>query len=348
MIKAYLLFLKMLVLRKFNMKIYSPLATGNGAFVIHKYLEKHLNNYHVAPYNPWQTLFPPLLMLQAIKYKKPDLIHTTPDYAIWSKLKRKPLIVTFHNYVLDDFMKPYSSLLQRLHYQTDLRYFTKQAAESAIALTAVSEFTAKLLQKDLKINKEVTVIRNGIDENIFSPVQRKPKNNKLKVLFSGNLTQRKGAHWLFEIAQHLSNSIRIDYTQGLRTNLKLPSHPRLRCIGAIDYKDMPDLYRQYDILLSPTVREGLPMAVLEAMGCGLPVVATDCSSLPELITESIGGYLCPLGDVQCFTEKLNQLADSQQLRRTMGEFNRERIENHFTLQHMITEYQNLFERIESA
>ncbi|MCK5905069.1 MAG: glycosyltransferase family 4 protein, partial [Gammaproteobacteria bacterium] len=126
------------------------------------------------------------------------------------------------------------------------------------------------------------------------------------------------------------------------TKIKLPDHPKLHCIGSIEYKDMPNLYRQYDILLSPTVREGLPMAVMEAMGCGLSVIATDCSSLPELIDEAKGGYLCPLGDVHCFAEKINLLADSHHIRTEMGEYNRSKVESHFTLEKMVAQYRDLF------
>ena len=54
----------------------------------------------------------------------------------------------------------------------------------------------------------------------------------------------------------------------------------------------------------PTVREGLSLAVLEAMACGLPVVASACSSLPEQIDNGMGGFLCPVGDVVAFAEKI--------------------------------------------
>ena len=80
-----------------------------------------------------------------------------------------------------------------------------------------------------------------------------------------------------------------------------------------------------DILLMPTVREGLSLAVLEAMSCGLPVVASNCSSLPEQIDEGLGGFLCPVGDVNMFAERLNYLADSPKIRKNMGQYNREKV-----------------------
>ena len=55
---------------------------------------------------------------------------------------------------------------------------------------------------------------------------------------------------------------------------------------------MHKVYQQSDILFFPTLREGFGLVVAEAMACGLPVVTTDCSSLPELIDHGKGGYLC--------------------------------------------------------
>ena len=56
------------------------------------------------------------------------------------------------------------------------------------------------------------------------------------------------------------------------------------------YDAMPALYRDVDMLLYPTVREGFGLSVAEAMASGLPVVATDCSSIPELMEDGKGGF----------------------------------------------------------
>ena len=100
-----------------------------------------------------------------------------------------------------------------------------------------------------------------------------------------------------------------------------------------------------DILLMPTIREGFGLAVAEAMACGRPVVASDCSSIPELIDDRKGGFLCPVGDVKAFAEKINILAESPNLRKEMGEYNREKVEKMFTLDRMINEYRALFEEV---
>jgi glycosyltransferase involved in cell wall biosynthesis len=322
------------------------MGTGNGAYIVHKTLENRIPNYQVIPYNPYRTLFPPSLLLLG-RFSGAGLIHTAPDYAFFHVRKNIPLILTFHNYVLDRFMRDYSSSLQKVHYQTDLKIFTKLAVEKADTLTAVSQYTADLVKREMKLADNIKVIYNGVDHTRFTPKKTKHKKqtSKINVLFCGNLTRRKGAQWLVPIAEKLHMGINIVYTSGLRSSGMLADHSQLQCLGTIPYHIMPAVYQDADILLFPTVREGLSLAALEAMSCGLPVVATDCSSLPELIDDGKGGFLCPLGDVDAFADKIRLLAENPQMRSEMGDYNRAKVEKMFTLDRMVGQYQELFEEV---
>lgn len=322
------------------------MATGNGAHVVHKLLERRIPGYHVISYNPYRTLFPPSLFPIGRSHAD-NIIHTAPDYAWFFSRKNIPLIITFHNYVLDRFMAGFSNLAQTIHYRTDLKLFTRLSIREARMITAVSRFTADLVKKDINLSKEIRVIYNGVDQNLFIPQNcASPENKKnIIVLFSGNLTRRKGAQWLIPIAERLKKNITIMYTSGLQPKGLWPKHHRLQCLGSVPYPKMPEIYQQSDILLFPTVREGFGLAATEAMACGLPVVATDCSSLPELIDNGKGGFLCPIGDVAAFAEKINFLAENPKLRREMGGYNRAKVEKMFTLDRMVGEYQQLFEEV---
>jgi glycosyltransferase involved in cell wall biosynthesis len=325
--------------------VISPMGMGSGAYIIHRLLEDHITGYHVIPYHANWTFIPFMLPIIA-KFRPTRLLHTAPDYAWFFNRHSIPLILSFHNYVLDSWMRPYSTWFQKIHYATDLKIWTKLATRKAKKITAVSEFTARLVRKDMRLFAPIKVIYNGIDKDHFSPALHKRANSKeIRAFFSGNLTLRKGAQWLPEIAGLLNPDIKIYYTKGLRTRRNLPDLTNLKSIGPVPFEDMPDRYRQMDILLMPTVREGFSVAVLEAMACGLPVVASHCSSLPEQIDEGKGGFLCPVGDVKAFAEKINLLADSPKLRDEMGSYNRSKVEKHFTLDKMIAEYKNLFESL---
>lgn len=322
------------------------MATGNGAYVIHRMLESRDVGYRVVPYHPNLTLFPFLLKWVCNQYTKADLTHTTADYGVFLSQRMTPMVITFHNYVLDPWMWGYSSFLEKIHYATDLKLWTRLAVGRANRITSVSQFTAVLVKKDLPTHKDITVIYNGVDEKKFIPIQTPRRHDaKLRIFYSGNLTLRKGSYWLPQIAKKISPNTEIHYTQGLRKKGFVDPGQNLKPIGAVPFEKMPERYQGMDVLLMPTVREGFGLAVAEAMACGLPVVASNCSSIPELIDNNKGGFLCPVGDVEAFGEKINILADSPRLRKEMGEYNRAKVENMFTLDRMVKEYKMLFEEV---
>ena len=326
-----------------NGLIISPIPTGSGAYVLHKMLEAGIENYRVHGYNPYLTLFPPVLPFIGC-VDKPLAVHTTPDYALFFRRKGIPLILTVHHIVLDQYMQKYSTLPQRIHYKTGLRWFTKTSLKMANIVTAVSHFTAEMVRTELKYNRPIKVIYNGIDTGQFSP-SKKTQHSGMRVLFSGNPTKRKGFQWLPSIAMKLNHGIAINFTAGLWPNNASVKADNIKRLGQISLENMPSVYQSHDIFLSPTVREGFGLSVAEAMACGLPVVASNCSAIPELVDHDKGGFLCPVGDVDAFAEKINILADSPRLRKEMGEYNRAKVEKMFTLERMVNEYKDLFEEV---
>jgi len=328
-------------------RIASPMPLGSGAYVVHEQLARHIPGYQVLGYDARWTYVP--FMLRRYRRAGARLVHTTPDHAIFVAPRGAPLVVTFHGYVLDRYMRQFSSLSQRLHYATDLRWWTKMALRRADAVTAVSRFTADRVREDLGYRGEIKVIPNGVDTAMFSPAPRRDAGGAgVKVLFSGNLRRHKGADLLRAIADRLAPGTSVLYTRGLRSGAELPAHPRLECVGSIPHARMPEVYGRADVLLLPTVREGFSMTVLEAMACGLPVVASDCASLPEQVEHGKGGFLCPIGDVGALAAALNRLAGSPDLCRQMGEFNRRKAENEFPLGAMVKGYEAIFKEVADA
>lgn len=324
------------------MKVLSPVVAGSGALVLHRALERALNGYQVHTYSPRWEYFPaPLLFFG--RRQPADVIHAPLEYGWFFHRSSTPMVLTVHNFVLDTFMRPYSTWLQRLHYRTDLPYLIRRSVACADSLVSVSHYTAALIQHELALSRPIKVIYNGIDTTRFVPGTRTDKT--VRVLFSGNLSMRKGAHLLPDIARHLAPKVQLLYTRGLGRGGVSVCGEHLVDLGPIRHEDMPALYRSVDLVLLPTVREGLSLAVLEAMACGLPVIATDIASLPEQIVHGQGGYLCPLGDAAAFAERINELANDPGLRRRMGEFNRCRVEQTFTIERMANEYKQVFESL---
>jgi len=95
--------------------------------------------------------------------------------------------------------------------------------------------------------------------------------------------------------------------------------------------DIRELYDMIDVALVPSISEGLPLVVLEAMAFGVPVVATNVGGIPEVITDGKNGFLCNPGDSASLSEKLAYLIDSKNLRDSFISAGRETVAERFSM-----------------
>jgi sugar transferase (PEP-CTERM/EpsH1 system associated) len=106
-------------------------------------------------------------------------------------------------------------------------------------------------------------------------------------------------------------------------------------------EDIPALLSALDVFVLPSLWEGLPMALLEAMASGLPVVASAVGGIPEVVVEGETGLLVPAGDVKGLVEALCVLSD-ENLRRRMGQAGQARVCDLFSIQHLVSRIENLY------
>ncbi len=107
--------------------------------------------------------------------------------------------------------------------------------------------------------------------------------------------------------------------------------------------DVPDLLRACDVFVLPSLNEGISNTILEAMACGLPVVATDVGGNPELVVHDQTGLLVPTGDVAAMAGAIGRYVDDPQRRRDHGRAARRCIEDRFSLGAMVAAYLSLYE-----
>jgi len=111
-------------------------------------------------------------------------------------------------------------------------------------------------------------------------------------------------------------------------------------VGWID--DLRPVLRTWDIFALPSYDEGLPVAILEAMSEGLPVVATNVGGIPELVEHERTGYLISPGDVKALWTALRRLVIDCQLRGQLGDRGRRRAETRFSVQQMVAEIESIY------
>ena len=109
--------------------------------------------------------------------------------------------------------------------------------------------------------------------------------------------------------------------------------------------DVAPTLRSLDILLFTSHREGLSVAILEAMATGLPIIATDVGGTREQVISNQNGYLCAPGDIDTLTSKALELAQAPETRARMGRTSREFVEQKFSELRMLKDYVDCYREV---
>lgn len=169
--------------------------------------------------------------------------------------------------------------------------------------------------------EKLVVIPYGADTALFEPPeQNKPGGKGLRVLFVGQIGQRKGISYLLEAARrtagHGDSLTLVGQIQGNGQALA-PYRERFRHVPHVPRAELRDRYRQADVFVFPTLVEGMGLVVLEAMASGLPVITTP-NGPGDIVRDGVDGFLVPPRDVDAIVERLDQLRCDPELRREMG------------------------------
>lgn len=121
-------------------------------------------------------------------------------------------------------------------------------------------------------------------------------------------------------------------------SLRLADH--VRFLG--DVGDMPSFYRSVDVFVLPSLSEGFPLTVLEAMASGLPVVATDVGGTKEAVRDGVDGRIVAPGNSASLEEALIPLLNSEVLRNRMGNMARARVVGHFSIESQIDKMSTIY------
>ena len=239
--------------------------------------------------------------------------------------------------VHDPTYDQFRSAAQRFFHNNLVRRFERRSFEAADAVVAVSEYTRRAVATAFQ-GVTPHVVMNGIDTSYFTPVTR-TRGEQLRILFVGNPTLRKGVDVLAPLMNRLGDGFVLEYTAGLqgRDGLGIPNSVNL---GKLDRAEVLAAYRRADVFLFPTRLEGLPLSVLEAMSCGLPVVGSDLTSMPEAVEHGVTGLLGAL-DPDWLEAQIRELATNDELRHRMGEAARQTAVERFDISRTAAGYLRL-------
>jgi L-malate glycosyltransferase len=125
------------------------------------------------------------------------------------------------------------------------------------------------------------------------------------------------------------------------------TNPQLRITitGHIPHKDLPTYYSLIDAFAHPSLRDGMPNALLEAMACGKAVVATAVGGASEAIKDGETGFLVPANDAEALSQKFLELLEDESLRSRLGRSARQKVINDFTLEKELAGNLNVYRRV---
>jgi glycosyltransferase involved in cell wall biosynthesis len=264
-----------------------------------------------------------------------DLVQARSRCAWALRAPGRPLVTTVHHIVTDPLLQPYSSPQQRLFYRLIERTYDGLSVRMADQVICVSRYTQEQTRRTYG-PRPTTVVYDGIDTEAFTPTSDGRRTDDLpahdapiRLLFVGNRTRRKGFDLLPQIMARLGPQYVLFYTESFQNVQAAPPHPQMVPIGTPDKDGLIAAYRSCDMLLFPARVEGFGIVAAEAGACGKPVVTTDASALPEVVTDGETGLLCPLDDVAAFVGAVQRLGEDPGLRARMGQAARERVAANF-------------------
>jgi len=197
------------------------------------------------------------------------------------------------------------------------------------ALYAAQDSSDKLQRKEKELSladhvvvaSELTknsLLKYGYSENRISviPYGAPPSCNlsndrslteKFRVIFVGRVGPRKGVHYLLDAWKKAKlkdaelclvgiNEFSHDYLKDSPTNVKI--------VGSVPHSELSNYYAKSDLLVLPSLVEGFGMVLLEAMACGLPVLASENTAAPDIVDNGIDGFIVPIRDPESLQEKL--------------------------------------------
>jgi glycosyltransferase involved in cell wall biosynthesis len=193
--------------------------------------------------------------------------------------------------------------------------------------------------------RHLSVVRNGLDLKSFHSADDCPKTQSY-IAAVGSLFQIKRWDRLLSVVQRLKTTglndleFKIAGDGPLRPTLEemardLGISSCLTLLG--ENHDIPEFLRQARFLVHTSESEGCPNAVMEAMACGLPVVAMKTGDIPYLVEEEKTGFVVPQGDEVALAERITRLVKDESLCSRMGIAARAKAEREFGLQRLVSE-----------
>lgn len=208
----------------------------------------------------------------------------------------------------------------------------------------------------------VRVHHLGVDCRRLSFAPREPsQNQRLRILTIARFVEKKGLEYAVSaVAKLVESGLKVEHRivgNGPlfgRMQQLIEQRGVRHCVHLLGWKDQDEVARlldDADVLLAPSVtssdgdEEGTPTVLMEAMACGLPVVSTYHSAIPEVVDDGVSGYLVRERDVDALADKLGYLIEHPDLWAKMGRAGRAFVEQHYDINKLNDQLVDLYRKL---
>ncbi len=197
----------------------------------------------------------------------------------------------------------------------------------------------------------VWFIPNGVGPEFFH-VRPVPQGMATKLLFVGTWIDHKGVYYLAEAFEKVLRVIPearltiagcIEAEERVRHCFAPSVQTALEVCPFVSRREIPSMYAEHEIFVLPSLVEGMPLALLEAMASGMPVVTTESSGMTDLIADSHDGLLVIPGDSDSLASAIEKLCNDGELRQQLGSAAQEKMKR-YTWNQSARRHEMVFQR----
>lgn len=204
-----------------------------------------------------------------------------------------------------------------------------QRKDHEIALADVVVVASSYTKKTLGLfpqRKQVVVVPYGMPPVTTAPRSLTSGDSPLRVLFVGQLTQRKGISYLFDAINILGKSATLTLigTKGGQAKVLDDACQKHRWIETLPHAEVLQEMKAHDVLVFPSLFEGFGLVIGEAMSQGMPVITTANTGGPDIMTDGLEGFIVPIRSAEEIASKLLLLHQDRDLLKHMSDAARDR------------------------
>lgn len=336
----------------FSYELPFRLSTYEANFIFH---EVDISQYPLFKYSPYTITLAAKLIDESLNHKF-DIIHAhyaiphaAAAYLAAQSLKDKApkIVTTLHG-----------TDITLIGQDKSFYSITKFSIEVSDGITAISNYLEKETRKTFNIEKPIEVIPNFVDTDRFKPGENECSRDMFAnpdqkiIMHMSNYRPVKNAPHVVEIYNRIQKKIPSKLIligdgpdTGNVMNLVRDLGLSERVIFLGNQDRVHNILPLADLFLLPSGNESFGLAALEALSCGVPVVASIVGGVPELVQNDINGYLSPIGDIEGMAESSIKVLTDDKLHERLSANARQNVLDKYKIDEVIGKYLKYYEKV---